>query len=273
MFMPEVVAAISVGNTRDPVSPVIEAFSQYGISIKRSTVKSWRHNIASGNGTQYRVDAAKLLQTDDALNKDYTYLSITKSAVRTRRMDNPPRHHVYASGGLINIIAADARMTPFQTEAALRAIRTEVILESSRLDTDHQAIFGSVVEKIIEDYSNLTPSMQPAILTSLRELQQEDIRGVYKLFYARKARRTIGSLVPYECTFLRYFYQNRIAQGSQLSTYDRVALTSILSDEPIDEVIKRLREETGISIFLDDIAIQRSFLLYGKPTIPYRPRP
>lgn len=267
--MPETVGGIPVGIKGTSLLPVLDSLSQYGITVHEATVSQWRNDTKPGTRIEYQISAAKILKDDDGLHKDYTYLAIAKSGVRLRRTGARYRKGCFVSDHYTENIAAETKLGDQYVRRALRAMRAEIVFEPDQLDEDHRQIFNGVVEKFIEDMSKLPPSQFPVLLRRVNGAWTGSISKFYRALYKQSGERSIGLWTPYEIPFLRYFYQDRIASGSNLSEFDKLILTSTFSSNPMSSYVNNCRTKTGVDVDASVFDTHRSFLIYGKPVSPF----
>lgn len=267
--MPEKVGVISVGEKGSPKQPVLDSLAQYGITIHPNTISQLRGNFTPGTRIEHQLNAAKALTDDDALNKDYTYLTIARSGVRVRRHGVAQREAIYVSDHYTGDIAYDARLREQEVRKALRSMRAEIAYDPDRLTEDHRRIFEGVVGKFLEDMSKLPPSMQSALSKRVEAAWAGNIPNFYRALYQQNGSRAIGHWVPYEMPFLRFFYQDRVATGSSLSQFDSLVLASTFSDDSLETIVEDTRKRTGVDVDRSVLEVHRNFLLYGKPASPY----
>lgn len=268
--MPEVIGGIPVGEKGEPVSLVLDnLFSQYGITVHHATVSQWRRDRKPGTRIEYQISAATTLRDDDGFHKDCIYLAIARAGVRVRKPGVQYRKGCFLSDGYTQAIADYVALGHQQVRKAIRAMRAEIVFEPDRLNEDHRQIFDGVVGKFVEDMSKLPPSQFPALFRRVEQGWTGNIAQFYRKLYEQNGVRAIGLWTPYEIPFLRYFYQNRIALGSNLSAFDRLALASTFSEDPISVYTDNCKDSTGVDVDRNVIEHQRNFLIYGKPTSPF----
>lgn len=258
---------ISVGEKLTPRAPIVSAISALGVKVSRDSVSNWRTGRASGQRVVYKINAAKVLQEDDGLNKDYTYLSLARASVKARRSGGGFREHVFSSANFTEDVAKSINMASQQARKAIRAIRAEIVFGGNEFDDNHQQIFQGVVDQFIDDFSKLPTSSVPPFVRAL-ESWVGTIPTFYEMLYQR-GPQTIGIWTPYEAAFTRFFYQNRIALGSSLSSFDRDVLIGFKNGDLESKLVEEVRYSTGIKIDPDVIEAHRNFLIYGKPASPF----
>lgn len=258
------IAGISIGEKLTSLAPVVSAISDRGVVISRGAVTNWRNGKASGSRVVYKINAAEV---SDGSKKDYAYWSLARAAVGARRPGGRFREHLLSSANFTEDVARDINIAPQQVRKALRAIRAEIVFGYKELDNDHQQIFQRAVNKFIDDFSKLRTSSVPPFVRTL-ESWAGTIPTFYEMLYQR-GPQTIGIWTPYEAPFMRFFYQNRIALGSPLSSFDRAVLTGFVNGDLESKLVEVVRYSTGIKIDPDVVETHRNFLTYGNPASPF----
>lgn len=267
--MPETVGGIRVGIKGEPLSKVLDSLSQYGITVHEATVSQWRSDSKPGTRIEYQIRAVTIFRDNHGFHKDYTYLAIAKSGVRLRRTGARYRKGCFVSDHYTEDIAAATKLGDQYVRRALRAMRAEIAFEPDQLDEDHKQIFNGVVGKFVEDMSKLPPSQFPVLLRRVNSAWTGNIAKFYRALYEQSGERSIGLWTPYEIPFLRYFYQDRIASGSNLSAFDKLILTSTFGPNPISSYVNNCRTKTGVDVDMSVFDTHRSFLMYGKQVSPF----
>ena len=262
--MPPELGGVPIGELGESHSAAKTALSRYGIKVSKTSLISLRKGDEERGGElEEKIRCARLLEDNDALNKDYVYLAIARAAVRLRKPQAKPREQTLNSAHLTANVADNLEMRQTQVEMALKAMRTEV-LYCGDLDEDRAAIFYQTAQSYIEDH--LLQTNRSFIAEEMRNTWNGTIPDFYKILY--KSKQAVRAWTPYEVAFLRYYYQGRIAGGSNLSPFDRLVLEIYIRNNEFSYHADLVKDSINISLTNVVLTGHRNFLVHGKPANP-----
>lgn len=251
---------------------IVEAFEKKGLSgLHPTSVSRLKAGMISGERTDWRLDASRVLEEDSASFKNPFYKQITQVGLQERRFNTAPqRSHVLKSDHFVEDIAKAIGQDPQVVRRCIRAMRADMVLTQSSSDPNLLRSFTGIAEDYLDANRKIPPSLRSPAVTALGDnWDHSAIENFYRNIYAVAGGRAIGTWTPYEMEALSLFYGQQVAAGNHLTSLDRSVLDSYIKGLAASQIVSDVAGSTGIEIDAGVIEQHRNVLVYGRPA--YRP--
>lgn len=269
----EIKLGVPLGEKGSNRRSVVETFREKGLSkLNPTSVSRLKAGVISGEKTDWRLDASKVLEEDNAGLKNPFYEQITQVGLQERRFNTAPqRAHVLKSDHFVEDIAKVLEQDPQVVRRCIRAMRADMVLtQADSPDTALLRQFSDIAESYIDANRRIPPSMRSPVVEALDEAwDHSTVESFYSSLYRVMNERGIGTWTPYEMETLSRFYRQQVAVGNHLTPFDRLVLDSYTRGVPAIQIVGEINKTTGIEIDEKVIEQHRNVLVYGRPV--YRP--
>lgn len=248
-------------------------FRERGLSkLHPTSISRLKAGMISGERTDWRLDASRVLEEDNATLKNPFYEQITQVGLQERTFNTAPqRAHILKSDHFVEDVAKVLGQDPQVVRRCIRAMRADMVLtQANSPDTALLRQFSDTAESYIDANRQVPPSLRSFAVTALNQAwDHTTIGNFYRNIYAVSGGRVIGTWTPYEMEMFSRFYRQQVAQGNHLTPFDRLVLDSYTKGLPASQIVVEATRSTGIDIDEGVIEQHRNVLAYGRPA--YRP--
>lgn len=264
---------IPLGENRGNRKSVVEAFKRKGLSrLNPTSVSRLKAGMISGERIDWRLDASRVLEEDNANLKNPFYEQITQVGLQERIFNTASqRAHVLKSNYFVEDIAKAMRQDPQVVRRCIRAMRVDMVL--TQADSPDAALlrqFSDIAEGYIDANRRIPPSLRSAATAALdRSWDHSTIENFYRNIYAVSGGRAIGTWTPYEMEVIGLFYRQRVTEDNHLTPFDRLVLDSYTKGLPASQIVGEVTGSTGIELDEGVVEQHRNVLTFGRPT--YKP--
>lgn len=262
---------IPLGEKGSDRKSVIETFREKGLSgLNPTSVSRLKAGMISGERTDWRLDASKVLEENSASLKNQFYGQITEAGLEQRRFNTAPqRSHVLKSDHFVEDIAKAIGQDPQVIRRCIRAMRVDLVLTQSP-DPNLLRSFTDIAEGYLDANRKIPPSLRSLAVIALgKNWDHSTIEDFYRNIYLVAGGRAIGTWTPYEMEALSLFYRQQAGVGNHLTAFDHSVLDSYIKGLPASQIVSDVAGSTGIEIDKGVIEQHRNVLVYGRPA--YRP--
>lgn len=248
---------------------IVKTFREKGLSgLNPTSVSRLKAGMISGEKTDWRLDASRVLEEDNASLKNPFYGQITESGLDQRRFNTAPqRSHVLKSDHFVEDIAKAIGQDPQVIRRCIRAMRVDLVLAQNPSNPNLLRSFTDIAEGYLDANRKIPPSLRSPAITSLGENWDHlTIENFYRNIYTVAGGRAIGTWTPYEMEALSLFYGQQVTVGNHLTLFDRSVLDSYIKGLPASQIVSDVAGSTGIEIYAGVIEQHRNVLVYGRPT-------
>lgn len=263
---------IPLGEKGSDRKSIVRTFREKGLSgLNPTSVSRLKAGMISGERTDWRLDASRVLEEDNTSLKSQFYGQITRSGLEQRRFNAAPqRSHVLKSDHFVEDIAKAIGQDPQVIRRCIRAMRVDLVLTQSPSDPNLLRSFTGIAEGYLDANRKIPPSLRSSAVTALGEnWDHQTVEDFYKNIYAVASGRAIGTWTPYETGALSLFYGQQVAAGNHLTPFDHSVLGAYIKGLPASQIVSDVAGLTGIEIDEGVIEQHRNVLVYGRPA--YRP--
>lgn len=264
---------ILLGSPGDPVAPVVEEFNRRGVAISPGAVSNLKRVLPSGGGSgetmRRRLRAARILEADDASQKDGLYFSIAAEFLRerTKKLDST-NGGGYLSSGLTLVVAEKTAISPQMIRLALRSMRADLILceQQGILTEPLLRLFYDELEQYRDDFPGPKKVLGDLDNDSRYFLEGSIVEKFYRSIYSPSTGvrvRYVASWASYEASVMAQFYNFRLREGSHFSPLDHISFESFTSGHSTSKVAKEIEEKTGVDFNRSTLWAHRNSLLFG----------
>lgn len=259
---------IPLGEKGSDRKSIVETFRGKGLSgLKPTSVSRLKAGTISGERTDWRLDASKVLEEDNASLKNQFYGQITEVGLDQRRFNAAPqRSHVLKSDHFVEDIAKAIGQDPQVIRRCIRAMRVDLVLAQIPSDPNLFRSFTDIAEGYLDANRKIPPSLRSSAVTALGEnWDHSTIEDFYRNIYAVAGGRAIGTWTPYEMEVLSLFYRQQAETGNHLTAFDRSVLDSYIKGLPASQIVSDVAGSTGIEIDEGVVEQHRNVLTVGRP--------
>lgn len=249
---------------------IVEAFEKKGLSgLRPTSVSRLKAGTISGERTDWKLDASKVLEEGNTGSKNQFYQQIAQVGLEHRTFNvAPQRAHVLKSDHYVEDVAKALGQDPQVVRRCIRAMRTDVALaQVDSPDAELLRQFSDTAEGYIDANRKIPPSLRSAAVTALDEAWDHlTIENFYRNTYAVSGGRAIGTWTPYEMEIYSRFYRQQVTEGNQLTPFDRLVLDSYTKGAPASQIVGGIKQSLGIEIDEGVIEQHRNVIVYGRAT-------
>lgn len=258
---------IPLGEKGSDRKSIVRTFREKGLSgLNPTSVSRLKAGMISGERTDWRLDASKVLEEDNASLKNQFYGQITEAGLEQRRFNTAPqRSHVLKSDHFVEDIANAIGQDPQVIRRCIRAMRVDLVLTQTPSDPNLPRSFIDIGEGYLDANRKIPPSLRSPVVTALGEnWNHSTIEDFYRNIYAVAGVRAIGTWTPYEMEILSLFYRQQAAVN-HLTAFDRSVLDSYIKGLPASQIVSDVAGSTGIKIDEGVVEQHRNVLTVGRP--------
>jgi len=237
-----------------------------GIALRgKNTIWQLRGGHTSGRKIDRALLMAEMLK-GDAVKKDQLYYKIAKQGVDTRQAGD---RRLYTSRGFLDGISYSLNIGIQDIRRSMRAMRVELV-DAEKEDALGRVgdTFRAVASEYLAFYST---SRDPSV--DIRKVgvnwDGKSIEDFYRSFYTQINRsQTQTTWNSFEVEVMEQFYDQRIFDGSSLSSFDRQTLECNRNRSSLDAHVTDVRARTGIPVDRVVHFAHTNALVYGQSTNP-----
>lgn len=273
---------VPLGEKKADRKSVIGAFREKGLArLNPTSVSRLKAGMISGERTDWRLDASRVLEEDNAGLKNQFYGQITEVGLAQRSFNTAPRRsHVLKSDHFVKDIAKAIGQDPQVIRRCIRAMRADLVLTQreallTQIPSNRDLLrnFTDIAEDYIDANSKIPLSLRSSAVTALGEKwNHSTIEDFYRNIYAVAGGRAIGTWTPYEMEVLDLFNRQQMAAGNHLTAFDRLVLDSYVKGFPANQIVSNVAGSTGIEIDEGVIEQHRNVLTIGRPAYRFASR-
>lgn len=259
---------IPLGNKGSDRKSIVGTFREKGLyGLNPTSVSRLKAGMISGERTDWRLDASRILEEDNASLKNQFYGQITEAGLEQRRLNTTPqRSHVLKSDHFVEDIAKAIDQDPQVIRRCIRAMRVELVLAQNPSDPNLLRDFNDIAEGYLDANRKIPPSLRSPAVTALGEnWDHSTIEDFYSNIYAVASGRAIGTWTPYEMEILSFFYRQQAEAGNHLTAFDHSVLDSYTKGLPASQIVSDVAGSTGIKIDEGVVEQHRNVLTVGRP--------
>ncbi|MBI2268466.1 MAG: hypothetical protein HYU80_03435 [Candidatus Blackburnbacteria bacterium] len=142
---------------------VAQAFRKKGLAgLNPTSISRLKAGMISGERTNWRLDASRVLEEDNAGLKNLFYEQIAQVGVSERRFNtSPQRAHMLKSDHFVEDVARALEQDPQVVRRSIRGMRVDMVLaQASSPNTTLLRQFFEIAERLIDHNYRLPPSMR-----------------------------------------------------------------------------------------------------------------